>query len=358
LTSLADAAIQRWMASKQVLQVFPLKKNQAVLTAGMNGSKGVVYGSPTYDMKGVMDTLFTKLNTETNGFGTAVNFVIDMLATDEMKAIAMKYERGENVSEQVGSTVSGEKASDKLLATLAANQSRTQSGYHRLLLTPRIKPQDEDYGEKLTKAFENMAFLDTNGIEIQHRITNEMIYVKLDPKLKELMETGFLQTAWDSNLPENTYESKEFNINGKKTQIRTIVVEHKGKKLYDIPFLHPDALAVLREIIIKSTYLIPEDEPEKEKTTPENFIMLHSALKVGDSETFSSLGVSFILEAHGEKKKTVLLDAVKAIENETEELYNEGQLTNKKLFEWSTDKNGSGEDTMLLVTVYPPEATK
>lgn len=349
----AYATIERWMKSKQVLQVFPLKKNHKVLTSGLDGSMGLVYGSPTYDTPGVLENLFTKLNTETNGFNKAINFMINLLTTDEMRNIAAKFERGHSMLEQQGATVSEEKAIDKMLKALASNQTRTQAGYRKLLLTPRMTPQDKDYNEKLEDLFDSQAFLDTNGIEIQPRITNETIYVKQDPKLNEAMSTGLFQTAWDTALPENSYEFKEFNLSGKKEQIRAIVVERNGKKLYDIPFLRPDAIHILREIIVKCSFLLPEHDPTKDQT-PEDFVMLHSALKVGDEETYSCLGYSFILEAFGSKRKTLLVDAITAIEREAEDMYEMGELTNKKLFEWSTDRNEKGEDTLVLVTVYPP----
>ena len=170
------------------------------------------------------------------------------------------------------------------------------------------------------------------------------------------MGTGLLQTVWDSPLPEQDYESKEFNLNGQKEVVRTVVMKEGSKKIYDIPFLRPDAMEVLKEIIIKCSYLLPEHDLTKEQNPPENFLFLHSALRVGDDETAACLGYSFIIEANGKKEETLLIDAINAIEKEIEELYNEGGgVTAKKLFAWEMAQNESRKRTRAIVTVYPPD---
>ncbi|MCY7866120.1 hypothetical protein P8918_13480 [Bacillus spizizenii] len=353
-SGIVNRTFERWMASKQVLQVFPLKKNQKVMTSGLNGSAGLVYGSPSYDTPGTLGSLFTKLDTENNGFGPVINFMIDFLATDEMRRIAAKYERGEVMLEEEGSAPSTEKVTNSILEGIASDTSRASAGYRRLLLTPRLTPDSSSYENKITSLYNEMAFLDSNGIEIQPRITSETVYIKQDEKIKQALEMGIFQTTWDTAVPEGEYEFKEFNINGKPEQVRAVIIERNGKKMYDIPFLRQDAIDVLREIIIKASFLLPDPEPEKEKD-PSDYIMIHSALKVGDDETFSSLGLSFILEAFGSRRKTLLYDAMESVEKEIKEMYKLGELTNEKLFEWKKDKNNKGEYTQMLITVYPPE---
>lgn len=354
LSNSAFNAVERWMRSQQVLQIFPLRKNMKTLVAGLNGSTGLVVGSPTYNQQGWIKNLISKLDTGSNGFGKIANFVIDLMTTDEMKEIAARMQRGDTYKEDPGSNTTQQKLLDETINRYASMRSQNVAGYKRMLLTPRLSPDDKEYEEKIDIIFNELAFLDTDGIEIQPRITEETIYVKDDAKLKEAMERGIFKIMWDNAVPANMYEFKEFNFAGNKVQVRARVVHRNGKKIYDLPFLRQEAIDILREIIIKASYLLPGEEFAKERT-PEDFIVLNSALKVGEEETMACTGYSFIIEAFGKRRKTILPDAIRAIENEINIMFKQGKTKNKKLFDWYVDKGSSGEYTQVVLTVYPPK---
>lgn len=344
-TRWAYGAIERWMKSKQVLQVFPLKKNGKVLISGMNGTKGVVYGSPSYDQSGFYDKLFKSLDTETNGFGFIRNFLIEMLASDEMKKVARSYRRADDYIEEGDNAPTQEKAFNAILEGISDSQASKIATYKRYLLTPKIDPTSE---EDIIRAFNDYAFLDTNGIEIQSQITQDLVYVKNDEKIREAIEQGIFKTKYD-NL-ESGYEAKEFSINGSPVLINTSPeVTESGDNIYDIPFLRPEALAVLREIITKVSYIYLDQEPEDESKAKENHITLQSALRVGDTASLGSTGYSFSLEAVGPTKDFALKNALQSIEIDIEEIRNITGQPTLRLHEVRFISNSQVE-----ITVLPP----
>lgn len=344
-------AIERKMKEKQVLQIFPLKKNQEVLTSGLSGHAGLVFGSPTYNIQGTYDKLYAMLDTDTNGLNGMINGMINFFLPEAIKAQGRKYSNIANRG--YSDSVHAEADYSRLLKSLASDEGRSQTAYQRMLLVPRIDPDNKETIDKdMEKLFKEHAFLDTNVIELQPEISSRNTYIYNDKEVISLIKGGRLKTIWDMALADGDYVSKEMLVNGERKTVRALKVDRSGKEILDIPFLKADALEVLKVIAEKAEALRPSGNTAESilKAIREDFIMIQSCLKVGDDKTISSTGYSFVLEALGKDKDKILKVASDEALAEFESLTVD-KSKKTKVFKVDLSPDNPAQ---IVVTVYPP----
>lgn len=339
-TKLVYSALERWMASKQVLQVFPLKKNGKVYTAGLMGSKGMVYGSPSYEQQGFYDSLFGSItNPNVNPLLKVLQWIF---LSDEMREIGARYRREPDPESGPDETVT----TIDILQGVAEMQTGNVAGYKRHLFRSRINPSSK---EALSSAIVKYGLRDTNAIETQGRIVKENVYLLKDPRIQKAIDEGIFEIVHNAGYEEDMYETKEFNISGERVMVNAIVETRGGRKIYDLPFLKDDALDVLNEIIVRASKVVADFRHEETEEKPKDFLLLVSALKVGDN-SLACTGYSFILEAHGERLNNQTLASI--VKDVYEDVKNTGQKSNaaiKELFKYTTDPEGAA-----IISVLPP----
>lgn len=347
---LFNMAVQEAIKNAQVLTVFPLKHNGKVMTAGLTGSVGLVYGSTNYNKLGALESAFTYLDTETNGLGKGVNFIIDMIVNDETQAAARKY-AARAIDSTADEDVEFETNLQDTLKGLASKEARRASGYERLLISPRVQSNDKDIKAKYEKVLELYGLMDTRMLEAQQRIVTENIYIKNDVEIEKMMSKdgkGFLKNMWDDNAPSAEYEMKTFSIGGKQVQIK--VFKKNGGEQYDLPFLKDEALSLLKVILSEARKLMPSFEPEKEMIN-DSSIMISSALLVGGKKrSIANTGYCFTLEASGTGADEFLIKAIKNIYDFGVNEYKAGRSPNPELFAY---KHIGGNK--YQIAVYPPD---
>ena len=345
ISKLVTSAIERWMASRQVLQVFPLKKNSKVYTAGMQGSKGVIYGSPSYNQLGTFDKLFAKI-ADTENMNPLMKAASWLFLTDDMQNIAGRYKRIEENVEEMGTDIAEVKTTDSLLRGLVQSQNNKLNNYKKHLLTPRADVTDS---EARTRAVDKYGILDSNAIEINQRITNENIYILNDQRIKKAMDQGIFEVIYNTPMDGHMFGTKELLIGGVPTQVNAITGEKNGIKTYDIPFLKEEALDILCHIIAKASEKIPDFEPEVHDDKPMNLILLTSALRVGE-ESMASTGYTFIIDAQGETiNNSVLREVISSLDSEVKALGDKYNITAKSMFAYANTSKGG-----IAVSVMPP----
>lgn len=348
LTKSVTNFIEGKMKNKEVLQIFPLKKHGKVLTAGLNGSKGSVYGSTTYNMKGPYDALFAALDTKTNKWPSWINGIVSFFETDEIKSLADKYaRRGDSATNTNKSATTDEKMLQITTDELAKEESIKLEGARKILLKPRIDPHKDK--KMFSKFYRNNAFLDTRDIESQKEITKSLLYIKNNEDIRDLINKKVVRLAWDEQISDkDSYTEMTFNINNKSTTVKAINFTIDGRDAYDIPFLRKDALELLADIVVKFNNHLYDSENET-KVSQNECLIIHSALKVGDSKTMASTGYTFIIEAIGESRvRNALQKAFDDVDKDLEDMYTSGISRERKAFERKL--NGT---TLWYVSVYP-----
>ncbi|MCR8854896.1 hypothetical protein [Lysinibacillus fusiformis] len=349
--TMSSIMIQEFIKNAQVLTIFPLQHNGKVLTAGLKGSVGLVYGAPDYNKLGTLEKAFTYLDTETNDLGKGMNFIINIFVNEDIQSAARKYATRAIDGSSDEDVQFETNLADKLKG-IAARESNRISGYEKLLISPRIQLNDENKGKKFSKAFEAYGLSDSRMPETQSRITAENTYIKNDVEIENMIEKGFLKLIWDESAGNTEYDKKVFSISGNQTEIKAYKKTEGGKLSYDLPFLKDEALSIMKTILAEAKKMMPTFVPEKEVIN-ESYVIVSSALIVGGDpkkKSMANTGFSFTLEAGGLGEKTFLIKAIEKMYEYGVKEYSEGRSINKEIFIYN---HVSGNK--YQITILPPD---
>lgn len=353
LTAFAYEYIERWMRNLQVLQIFPLKQNGMVLTAGLNGSKGVVVGSPNEHAGGYLDTwlanLFAK-RTDGSVSGSIYNGVIDVLASTEMVEIAARLRRQSNLPDPESS--SGKEAIlEDLMGQVAKSQMDLQGkGYNAMLMVGRTGLTDKN-------AYKNYAIVSTEGLALNTDIRENMIPLEYNIRLKTAMDRGYFklihleQPTFDSPDPavdEHAHMTIPMVLSGETRSINAMrTLSSNGKMIYDLPFLRKDAYFMIDEIMkkVEDTYSVDSEHWSDDNKIKQHPIVIHSALRIGEN-AWNCTGYAFRIQV----VDTDLGKILTSIKDEQAAQFTKYGMTGKEYFYAAKYK----DDTYDIV-VYPPK---
>lgn len=349
-------SISRWAKNLQVVQIFPLKRYGLPMTAGINGNKGLVYGSPSYGDTGLIKGMFAKLTTgkfNNKWVDPLLGVCQEWLLSDEMKNIGAKYRRDGGLINDKGNPVSDERMFTKTLKAVASSQGEITSSYRASQLTPRAALNDKS---EVRKSYDYYAMLDVTRVQAEPKLQSNTL-ISSDPRLKPCIDSKFFQIVHEQeNLnASKTVKPMTLMINGQSVNTKAIVGTSKDNSVvYDLPFLNQDALNILCEIVkrVKSRmpYADASDQHQAFEDTKGSFIMLKSALRVGDKDTFSSTGFSFILQGMKEAAKP-LVSAIKELQTEIAQEAKTNQLLAPEMFRSEVRSNNEIAITVLLPSV-------
>lgn len=343
-TKFVYSNVDRWIKSKQVLQVFPLKKNQRVLTAGLNGSKGLVYGSPTYNDSGTLRGMFGKLldkDSQDGFFGKTVSTIANLIASDDIRATVEKQKRDQGLESDPTNAAGFEKVAEDMLKTMASGQAIKLNGYKRHLMTSRAKSNKE-----LKSSYDKFAATEADSIEVSSKVSKENSFISNDDYIKESIDSGYFAIVHEQDdLEASLYEEKVFDVRGVQTKTRALV--SSGGDIYDVPFLKQESIDLLKEIIKECREAFDALEDDS-MSSSQNLLILNSALKVGD-KSMASTGYSFSLQIEGKGKNDLLEGILSKIQKDIEEMHNSYKITEKRYFEYKMEKQN-----MARVTIIPP----
>ncbi len=302
----AYRAAARWAESLQVLQVFPLKKTRKPYISGLNGSKGLIYGSPTYDEQGFMKTLYYKwLDKEEGPIRSIIN---TLFVSSEMNAIAERY-RGTMETRSLDS-IERTKEEIREKEIQRERERINTTSFLKFLVDKRINISTEEglrktgfyYGNKSIKDIENKALsTDNRLITIREGLEDlEKIVFEHEEEKKEFLVFEILHEKEESN--KNNYK---IPLTSNKYIGTLVNEEHKEE---DIPILSKDTIVVLRNIL-EEFYNRRKQEIEILNLTSEeniNYIIIESATVINGENSLASTGYTFrIREEGGEKLKEI-----------------------------------------------------
>lgn len=333
--------VERRLKNWQVLTVFPITKNAKVLTAGLDGNKGSVFGSPTYNQAGWLEETAIKLFENKN---VAWSFIRDFfLTTEEMRATINGYKRDNGYGTISGSEDVERQASiNGLLSAVAKNNISGFNAYRQLYFDDRVA------GVKSTDfalAAEKYALKDLSEQEITTTkiIPKNLVYIYSNNNLiKKLSDKGVFKFVADDNIKQSTsttsYETKKISIpssvegNGgsrvvscKQMTVKRTDNTNETYTMYSIPYLRNDALIVLLMLLekicadIQPDYTLDTCKFEYLKQHP---IVLHSGVII-NSEKFVNTGYCFTLEV---KNYDNLSNIIKGIVEEDNRISSEGKM--------------------------------
>ena len=306
----AYRAAARWAESLQVLQIFPLQKTRRAMTSGLNGSKGLVYGSPTYDEQGFMKNLYSKwINREEGPIKSIIN---TLFVSSEMNAIAERYR--DTIETRRLSSIDRVKTELEEKEIQRERERINTTSFLKFLVNRRLNISAEEglrktgfyYGNKSVRDIEVKSLSAENRLlTIREGLEDlEKILYKDGEETKEFTVFEILheKTTVEGLNKDNYRVPLTSNQN-----IATLVNNQYGEE--DIPVLSKDAMTVLRNIV-DEFYTRRKQEIEILGLTSEediNYIIIESATVINGESTLASTGYTFrIREEGGEKLEEIL----------------------------------------------------
>lgn len=310
--------VENKLASFNVLQIYPLKKNSVAYVAGLDGHKGLVIGSPTYNQKGIIDSVLDYAF-QSDGFMSVIR---TLFFSENMNSIYETYRRDNSYGEFNEEALESNDITTSLMQALTEGQVSNYSGYKSIVASKRLDFMNE---KTIEYTFMNSTITTstsdgtTEKLQQNKRILNELIPITKDVEmLRPLFEDGHLKTLHsleginDSSMNElrnirtSTFEFETSSCGKIKTNGLVISEKEAKKQIIDIPFLRPDAYKILYKIVSEVIRLTPP----KEKT--QYITRLISATAVNDNR-WNSTGYIF----------TILVKDCDFIEEILEDLKNE-----------------------------------
>lgn len=345
--------IFRFLRNKQAMQIFPLKKNNIPFTAGVMGSQGFIYGSPSYNKQGTMTRLLSNLFTDDDSSSNLIKLIKDFFVDDAIQDIANKNMHSLKIIDSDNKAVRSEKQFQSVFGNFAQKQSDSINNYRMLQSTKLVSSQEER-----VVAYNKYSILGDN-FQNNSKLNNNTLLSE-SQSLKPFIDEKFFMILHDSpglNKGE-LIETQLINVQGQDKYIKIIKSQSKdgSKTIYDMPFLNPNAILVLNEILRREKNKMPPantpDQYENYDYTKNSFIVLKSALRVNDPDTMSSTGFCFILEPYG-NITDFFESTIQEFYNELKNEGNQNTILNSTLFEYKKLDHGNE----YAFTVIMPSAT-
>lgn len=274
--------IESTMASFNVLTIHPLRKNGTVFVAGIDGHKGLVVGSPTWEKGGIIDNFINWAFRDRKGW--LDNVLRGALFSEEMNQIAKTYIR-ENKSEDTSYTT--ETTISGLLESMANSTASNHSQYRALALVKRIRDVRSPQG---VATYNYNRVIEADG----PRVYEELIPITADNAvLEKYFKSGLFTIAHNANndLKKSAYSVKHTAYASNITY--NGIIDESKKGVVDIPFLRPDSFQVLNRFL----EIVSEREEAALYGDEQSInICLTSGTRAGDN-TWSATGYIFRIQA-------------------------------------------------------------
>lgn len=347
--SFVGQAVNNYMKNLQVVTVFPLKRYGLPWVAGLAGSKGLVYGSHTFNQQGAVTSILSEVFKKRDGIMGAVQ---DFFSSGELEELAEKYRRDNKLTSKIDDPTLGiESFSNSLRiaqSTPSGELDKLKQDYRRLQVRPRANYDSKD---EIMASYEKFAMTNIRGFQNDPKLKNNL-FISEDRRLLPYIEEGFFKIVHEiPGLNTGKFvDSKIINVNGQKKYVKTIEDTDGENVVYDVPLLNRDALDILYELIRRAKMNMPavnsSDPKETYEQTKTSFIALESALRIGETSTYAAAGFTFVLQAT-EYAVPALAQAVKSLHDEVEK--EQGVNSEVSIF----DSSDIGDNKLAIVVRMP-----
>lgn len=347
-------SIARWSKNFQVLQVFPLKRHGLVMTAGLGGHKGLVYGAPTYSDPGLIKSLYSKLTTSDNPY---IQFVQEMLFSEEMINIGYKYKRDGGLVDDSGNPTADERQFDRVLRAVAGGQGEGTGSYRESMLLPRAALNSS---AEVKAAYDHFALLDPKRLQTDPKLQNNRL-ISADQRLTPYVKEKFFLILHEQENLSVGPKVKALTLMLNQCQINTKAIlasTKRGTPIYDLPLLNGEAMHILYEIVRRAKSKMPAgratDPYQSYAEAKGSFIALKSALRIGDCDTLSATGFAFVLQGVG-KAVLPLAAAIRELREEIAAAAKEYSLIETTLFDCSVLTGNELAIAVRMPSIYVPK---
>lgn len=311
---LLNVWIENELKNHKVITIYPIKKYGYAYTAGFEGARGTVYGSPSWGDRGSLGEVFDFLEDF-----PLMGYVGELLFSDNVKNLARKYQRDNAIIGSDGEPVVAENEKNRLLQHIAgADNNYLGNSYLMNQLKPRATTKTP---LAFTNSYNHFKKLDSKNWKVN---LSNVLLISQDARIYPyIKEKSFLIVHEVPGLPVDgrSVTDEIVTINGTQYRIKAIhTVDGKGNAVIDVPFLHEEAVRILAALLKRTKdYMVsanPTDTQEHWEITKNDYIVLKSALRIGDRTSLGSTGFTFVLQATAGNSQQALNAAIADLQEE------------------------------------------
>lgn len=351
----------------QALTVFPLKKHGMVYTAGLEGSVGLVFGSPTFNDRGFVDELINKIFPSEES-GALKRTIFALISSEDLMTEIGKIRRNnEFYSMNTNNTAGIEAKMESTVWGVAAGKTTRKfdsivgmSSVDRTRIPDKNSTAEEKeiYKKQITTIDSIDAFLSNPN-------TTSLYNISTDPKLKKYIDMGFLKIYHveahknSATAPKNIElkRLKKDTGNGEAVDIPCISYK-EDNVVIDVPYLGYEARNTLVEIVdfafrsLKNSNT--KDIHQSIQENSGNNLIVISALRIGDKKNIEcAAGNSFTIVGTGVLAER-LSSIMEARKTESEKVHGKG----KCLFDYKILTKNGVKQNQFRITIKPPSNIK
>lgn len=304
ISAALGGALYNSIRNLRVVKVFPIKRYGRPYIAGLDGSHGLIYGSPTWDQEDFIGSTIGYLFAPGKGDSTGsyiANIMRELVLDDDIMNAAAKFEHEADITDAEGNPTQNEEHFALLESQLMKSNMCFEGASQKLKYSPRATINDKAQIEKNTEAFRCKS---VNTLTTDPALQGLRL-IRVFPSIEPFVKNQFLRIVHDGQTFSDLSRVHDYNlkISGQVVQVHGIE-DDKGN--IDLPLLHDDACVVLADILYKSYRLVTNgsvsnanDNAQTKHDTNKQFVTLKKAYTVGDSNLFTSSGFAFVIEPHG-----------------------------------------------------------
>ena len=343
LTKSLQEFLERKLKNLQVLTVFPMMKNGKVMTAGLDGHKGSVFGSPTYNESGFIENMAIKFFEKKEGLiGGSLGFLRDVfITTPEMQRIVDGYRRDNGYGDATGSEQVTRTAEEmKLLEAVTKSNISGFTAYKQLYFDSRVENSKSQEARAALDKYK-LVDINKNSLLTQKIVSDNLVPVYDMPLIARLSDAGVFRFVGEEGVKVQTDKSKVTNANyillptveGAEpvaSPCKTIEPNGNAPTVYVLPYLRQDAAIVLEMVVEEVCKKIQPDyqspECKFEYLHQHNFV-LHNGVRINDNGaqgngSWFSTGFAFTLEV---KNYPEFSNIIKEIDKRDTDIEQSGQ---------------------------------
>ena len=327
----AKEVFTRFLKGIQAIDVYPLKRWNKPLIAGMNGNKGSVYGYPVTDgydsMQGmVMDfiEMLKGLDGGTGGNGVADWFVGLFIDDGVYSQLKEKWTNSLNIDYADNDSTNEEHLAQTLYKDISAMYASNNKQANSLMTIPRIKEKQlEDWS--ILKKYQVLN-LTAGSIP-----TNKQVLDMRYPLSNAVINKAYLDGRFVISHLKNADTSMNIPF---ETGLQVVPVKI-SKNIIATPLMREELIVILEHLL------------QHEKLKGKKSVILKSALNINDSNNWNSTGYKMILDG----KVSVIEEVLKEYQSSTS-LIKESD----GFFKYNATKKGDddNDDGKIVVIAFPP----
>lgn len=345
VTSTLSNMLKNFTENLQVLKVFPLKRHGLPYTSGLEGSTGLVQGSPAENETGSIKTLVSWLapstgNTALSWSGSDMlgNILRMMFVPEDIQNIAARYRVDSEMTTGDGSPYYSEERMANLFNSISSkapvhfkNSISILSKYPACAWTN---------SREVKRSMEHFQILSDSNLVNDGNLRNHS-YLPEEPILKEMLQNSFFRMVHNGQEFSDYNRLHTYHL-PVKDEIRAVngIEDASGNHVVDLPYLSPRAASVLSCMIqnmydtVRNHVVTNENDTETARKNMENeYVVLKKALRAGDiNDTYGISGFSFVLEGFGTYTSKHMEDMLKDIQTK--------QDPDKTVFRYKKLENG------------------